>query len=114
MGAGYQGQLQLEYLSTGTDCRDVIVWGISDEELDDYKKKMSPWGFNIKTTRQTDDIAENCNLIVTATPSNKPLLKADQIRKGTHITAVGSDTEYKIELEPAIVLRVRLRWIPQP
>ena len=40
MGAGYQGRLQLEYLKAVTDCRDVIVWGISNEELDAYKENM--------------------------------------------------------------------------
>lgn len=102
MGAGFQGQLQLEYLKTVTDCRDVTVWGISDEELDKYKKNMEAKGFNIRTTFEAGDVADNCNLIVTATPSKKPLLTADQIGKGTHITAVGSDTEYKIELDPGI------------
>jgi ornithine cyclodeaminase/alanine dehydrogenase-like protein (mu-crystallin family) len=103
IGAGYQGQLQLEYLGAVTDCREVMVWGISDEELETYVSKLSPKGFNIKTTRQTSEIAASCNLIITATPSDKPLLKAEEITKGTHITAVGSDTEHKIELDPAIL-----------
>jgi ornithine cyclodeaminase len=40
---------------------------------------------------------------VTATPSKKPLLSVDQIREGTHITAMGSDTTEKIELNPEIL-----------
>ncbi len=103
IGAGYQGRLQLEFLGAVTECREALVWGVSDAELKSYADAMSSKGFEITTTRHTAEIAETCNLIVTATPSEKPLLKAEDVRKGTHITAVGSDTEYKIELEPELL-----------
>jgi ornithine cyclodeaminase len=45
----------------------------------------------------------NPDLIITATPSHTPLLRAEQIREGTHITAMGADTREKNELEPAIL-----------
>jgi ornithine cyclodeaminase len=102
-GAGTQGRMQLKYLKPIIDCRDVIVWGIDQEELDAYKKDMEPLGFTIHTTLDANEIASSCNLIVTATPSKTPLLKAEQIRKGTHITAMGSDTPEKNELDPEIL-----------
>jgi len=61
-------------------------------------------------------MASTCNVIITATPSYKPLLKVDQIRKGTHITAMGSDTSEKQELDSAILKkadRVIVDSIPQ-
>ena len=102
-GAGVQGRMQLEYLKPILSCRDVIVWGLNEKELDEYEKDMEPLGFNIRTTLSTGDIARNCNLIVTATPSTSPLLSADQVRKGVHITAMGSDTPEKTELDPGIL-----------
>ncbi len=102
-GAGIQGRMQLESLKPIIKCKDVIVWGINNQELDAYKNDMEPLGYNIQTTLDTDDIATSCNLIITATPSKSPLLRADQIRKGTHITAMGSDTPEKNELEPKIL-----------
>ena len=102
-GAGIQGKMQLEYLKSTVDCDDVIVWGINQQELNDYKKAVAPLGCNIQTTQEAEDIAATCNLIVTATPSKSPLLRAEQIRKGTHITAVGSDTAEKQELDAKIL-----------
>jgi len=102
-GAGVQGRMQLEYLKPILSCRDVIVWGLNEKELDEYKKDMEPLGFKIRTTLSAGDIARNCNLIVTATPSTSPLLTADQVQKGVHITAMGSDTPEKIELDPRIL-----------
>ncbi|MFB0565236.1 MAG: ornithine cyclodeaminase family protein [Candidatus Aminicenantaceae bacterium] len=102
-GAGTQGRMQLEYLQSVRDCKDVIVWGVNQQELDAYQKDMESLGFNIKTTLLAEDIASTCDLIVTCTPSKSPLLKEDQIRNGIHITAVGSDTPEKQELDSAIL-----------
>jgi len=103
VGAGTQGRMQLEFLESVIDCKDVMVWGMNREELDEYKEYMEPKGYNIRTTLKTEEIAAHCNLIVTATPSKIPLLSADMIRKGTHITAMGSDTPEKNELDPQIL-----------
>ena len=115
-GAGVQGRMQLEYLRYVRNFQDVIVWGVNQEELDTYKSDMAPLGFKIQTTFEPEEIASTCNVIVTATPSYKPLLKVDQIRKGTHITAMGSDTSEKQELDSAILKkadRVIVDSIPQ-
>lgn len=102
-GAGVQGRMQVEALLPIVECREVVVWGTGEEELDAYREAMSRHGLRIQTTRDPGEIAGTCNLIVTATPSHTPLLRADQIRKGTHITAMGSDTRDKNELDPAIL-----------
>ncbi len=102
-GAGVQGRMQLEYLKGIIDCNDVIVWGIDQQELEDYKKEMEKQDYKIETTMQSKDITSSCNFIVTCTPSRKPLIHVDQIVKGTHITAMGSDTPEKQELDAAIL-----------
>jgi len=103
VGAGTQGHMQLEFLESIIDCREVMVWGINQKELDEYVEYMEPAGYNIRTTLRTQEIMAHCNLIITATPSKTPLLSADLIRKGTHITAMGSDTPEKNELDPRIL-----------
>lgn len=105
LGTGTQARLQLKYLSTVTNCRQVIVWGRDPEKLARYQTEMEKEGFSIQVTQNTDEVASNTSLIVTTTASTKPLLKAEQIRKGTHITAVGSDTPEKQELDPAILTK---------
>lgn len=103
LGAGVQGRMQVEYLSSVIECREVMVWGMNQNELDDYKRDMEPLGYRVQTTLNSENIADHCNLIITATPSKSPLLSADKIRKGTHITAMGSDTPEKNELDPKIL-----------
>jgi ornithine cyclodeaminase len=103
IGAGVQARLQLRYLSLATDCRRVLVCGRHPGRLDQYCKEMEAAGFSIKKTLDAHEIASSCNLIVTATASTSPLLQAQEIRPGTHITAVGADTAHKQELDPAIL-----------
>ncbi len=102
-GAGVQGRMQVEYLRYVRDFKDVTVWGVNQEELDTYRVDMTSKGFVVKTTFEAEEIAASCNVIITATPSYKPLLSVGQIRPGTHITAMGSDTAEKQELDPAIL-----------
>ena len=102
-GAGTHGRLQTIYLQKVLDCKDIITWGLNQEELDIYEKDMKELGFKVETTQNPEDITSTCNLIVTCTPSKKPLISADLIDKGTHITAIGSDTPEKQELDTAIL-----------
>mgnify|MGYP002063181176 CR=1 FL=1 len=103
LGTGIQARLQVLHLRTLTRCRRVVAWGRSDENLETYRQALEREGFSVATTREAEEVAAVCNLIITATPSTSPLLRADHIRPGTHITAVGSDTPQKQELDPLIL-----------
>jgi len=102
-GAGAQGRLQLRYLKNVVNCKDVLVWGLNREEVDTYKLEMEKEGFSIETTLDASEILRNCNLVVTATPSKRPILNVRDLKKGTHITAIGSDTPEKQELDSLIL-----------
>lgn len=103
IGAGVQARMQLQYLNPIVACSDVFVWGLTQKELDNYKKDMEPLGYQIQTTLNANEVAAHCNLIVTVTPSVNPLVLVEYVQKGTHITAVGSDTKDKQELDPRIL-----------
>lgn len=99
VGTGMQAKLQLEYLLPVTDCRNVTVWGRSTEKCANYREYAEALGFNVTVTTDADEILRTCNLIVTTTPAESPLLgDADLLQPGTHITAMGSDTHTKQEL----------------
>ncbi|MCP4214138.1 MAG: ornithine cyclodeaminase family protein [bacterium] len=105
LGTGIQGRMQLQYLKSVTSCKDIFAWNINPESLAKYKTIMEKEGYRVATTQNSREVAENCNLIVTATPSKLPLLEAQYIQDGTHITAMGSDTSDKQELDAAILAK---------
>jgi ornithine cyclodeaminase len=103
VGTGTQARLQLLYLKSITNCRKVIVWGRDWRNLEHFQNAMENEGFSLKITQNIEALTSVCNLIVTTTPSTSPLLLAQQIRQGTHITAVGADSPHKQELDPTIL-----------
>ena len=105
VGTGIQARLQLEYLKPVTACREVLVWGRGPEQVERYQAEMKSHGFDIETTLDTADVGSRCNLIITATSAHTPVLTANQIRPGTHITAMGSDTPHKQELDAGILAK---------
>jgi len=109
VGTGMQAKLQLEYLMPVTDCRDVVVWGRGAEKCAKYREHATALGFNVTATTDADEVLRTCNLIVTTTPAESPLLKnADLLQPGTHITAMGSDTHTKQELAASLLAKADL------
>ncbi len=105
VGAGVQGRMQLDWLRRVRDFDEAVVWGTGEEELEAFRRDMAFTGLRIRTTLRAEEVAAAADLIVTCTPSTRPLLEAGWIRPGTHITAVGSDTAAKQELDPGILAR---------
>lgn len=105
VGTGMQALLQLQQLKAVTDCREVWVWGRHPQRLADYRQQAQAAGFRVHTTQNAAELAAHCNLIVTTTPSREPILQAQDIRPGTHITAVGADAAGKQELATALVAK---------
>ena len=105
VGAGIQARMQLDWLRRVREFDRAVVWGIDEDELGAYRRDMESPGLRIRTTLRAEEVAAAANLIVTCTPATAPILKAEWIRPGTHITAVGSDTAAKQELEAAILAR---------
>ena len=103
IGTGIQARMQLEYLKMVTDCREVLVLGRNKEKISKYIEDMKSHGFNINIASNSKELCKNSNLIVTTTNANESLIHKDDIKEGTHITAMGSDTPEKRELDPEIL-----------
>ena len=105
LGAGIQARMQLQYLLDVTPCRRVFIWNRSGENAARLSRDLNSIGYETNVVDTPEEVAKSSNLIVTTTPSREPLLDAQWIQPGTHITAVGSDTAEKQELDPEILKR---------
>ena len=79
------------------------MWGRNTKKAEAYKKEMATEGYTVIVAPSPEEVAKNCNLIITTTSARTPLLKAESILPGTHITAMGADAPGKIELDPYII-----------
>ena len=103
LGTGLQARMQVQYLKNITSCHKVLVWGRNRKKMEIYQKDMTRLGFQVDLSFAPKDVAKECNLIITTTASTVPLLSSIDIQPGTHITAMGSDTLTKQELEVDIL-----------
>ncbi len=108
IGLGVQARLQLLHLRGIVACERAIVFGRDTAKAERYRADMVALGFQIEIARSAAELAARCRLIVTTTPATAPLLFAADIRPGTHITAIGSDTPHKQELDAAILAKADL------
>lgn len=108
LGSGIQARQQLRHLRAVTDCRRLVAWGRHRGRLEAYLEDARAWGFEATAASGPEEVAATSNLLVTTTPATEPILRRSWIRPGTHISAVGSDTASKHELEPEILRDARV------
>ncbi len=99
--------MQLQYLKEVTACKNVWVWGRNPSHAQEFKAVFDG-EYDIQIAKTPAELAQQVNLIVTTTPTEKALLQLEDILPGTHITAVGSDTSDKQELDSAILSKADL------
>jgi len=107
LGTGVQAKLQLLQLQENNPCKTVWLWGRNPKNAVKFKTELGN-DFDVHIATTPSEVARNANVIFTTTPSEEPLLKAEDIKAGTLIVAVGSDTKDKQELESAILSKADL------
>ena len=68
-------------------------------------QSLSDSNLDAHVAEDLESLVRACNLIVTTTPAKEPLIRADWVQAGTHITAVGADAPGKQELDEALMER---------
>lgn len=112
VGAGMQARLQLKALCLVRPITSAAIWARDAARAGAAAMELST-DLGIPVT-VADDLAHavsDADVVVTTTPSADPLIKADWLRPGQHVTAMGSDQHHKAELEPACLIRADL-YVP--
>ena len=104
IGTGTQARLQLKALTLVRDLKKAIVWGRNSAKAKQYSEECrEEFGIDVRVTSSIDDLMSESDIVVTTTPSQTPLITASQLRPGQHITAMGTDANYKTELASDVI-----------
>ena len=105
LGTGAQARLQAQLHAEVLKLSEVFVWGRNPDRAAACAREIAVLlpGVRAVAAASPAEIAASAKLIVTATASRAPLLRGADIRPGTHISAVGSDSPGKQELDPEIL-----------
>ncbi len=111
VGTGVQARMQLEMLREVVDCQSCFIWGRDPHKVQSMiedlqaREAIQTWELDLKVATEIDELVSQCQLIVTTTSAREPLIRADQVQTGTHITAMGSDDHGKQELEADVLAK---------
>jgi ornithine cyclodeaminase len=108
IGTGGQSVHQLRATAKVRGLTRVHAWDPMPENVARFAASVTALGLDYVAETSPRAVAEAAEVIITVTPSQKPILLKDWIRPGTHISAMGADTKGKQELDPALVAAARL------
>ncbi|ORE98939.1 ectoine utilization protein EutC [Aurantimonas sp. 22II-16-19i] len=108
-GAGVQARLQLQALALVRPIREARIWARDGARAEQVAAGLSAeLGLSVTAVAGGRDAVDGADIVVTTTPSETPILMADWLQPGQHVTAMGSDAEHKNEVEPAALARADL------
>lgn len=112
IGAGAQAKLQLKALCLVRPIRSAVIWARDVEKAHVSADLLNgELGIDVSASQEPAKAVSAADIIVTTTPSTQPVLQADWLKPGQHVTAMGSDQHQKNELDPACLAKVDL-YVP--
>jgi ornithine cyclodeaminase len=92
-GAGAQGRTQLEAACSTRKIATAYIYDPNPQKANSFAAEMKGKGSitnDIRVASSAREAVENADIICTATTSLKPVFKDQDVKIGTHISAVGS------------------------
>lgn len=109
MGTGVQARLQMEAAHLVRPFRKLLVWGRDQEKARSCAADLGArLGVTAQAVADPADLVASSQLVVTTTPAEHPVLRAEWLHPGLHVTAMGSDQAGKNEIDPAALARADL------
>ncbi|WP_282027705.1 ectoine utilization protein EutC [Ruegeria faecimaris] len=112
IGAGVQAKLQLKALTLVRGIESAVIWARDAAKAETLASSLRE-ELGVDVTASTDRVGavSSADIIVTTTPSDIPLIKADWLQPGQLVIAMGSDQEHKVELDPGCLAKATL-YVP--
>jgi alanine dehydrogenase len=110
IGAGAQARTQLEaLLITRPGICEVTVFDAGEDKMKSFALiAKARFNLDVQPAKSVEDAVRNADIVTTTTPVRAPIVKAEYIRKGTHINAFGADASGKQELDSEILRQSRI------
>jgi len=104
VGTGTQAAAQIEFLAHIRSIEEIRAFSLDPRERQEAfaHRVAATTGIPIVLTRRAEDVVKDVDVLITATPSTEPIVKADWIPEGLHITSMGADDPHKAELAPEV------------
>jgi ornithine cyclodeaminase len=106
IGSGPQAYIQLKSLMAVRNIKSVLIWDYLPYHADDYLHRLSEdHDLYLEIAPSVEVAIQQADIVITTTASQTPLIQAEWLKTGVHITTVGSHPAPKRELYPEVLQR---------
>jgi ornithine cyclodeaminase len=102
VGAGHQSTFQLRAAARQRAFERVLGWNLHPEMLSRLADTAAELGLPFEAV-ELDRLGAEADVIITITSSFDPILMRGQVKPGTHLACMGTDTKGKQEVAAALV-----------
>jgi ornithine cyclodeaminase/alanine dehydrogenase-like protein (mu-crystallin family) len=104
LGAGAHAFRHAEALLLVRQIEKFLVWDPDGAQARVLADRIADaHGLPVEVAEKAEMVVRSCDIVVTVTPSRSPIVPADWLHPGLHITAVGADAGNKNELAPEVL-----------
>jgi ornithine cyclodeaminase/alanine dehydrogenase len=91
LGAGVQARSHIRALTRVRAFREIKVYDVSEAAAHKLREALQQdAGIEIRIVGSAEEAVRNSDVLVTVTTAKEPILKAEWLKRGVHINAVGS------------------------
>ncbi len=102
VGTGVQGRHQILCLREVRQFSRLVAWSDDAAGLEAYCSEMRDrLRIEVVSARSAEEVCRAADILVTATPAHEPFVRAEWLKEGVHVTALGADSPGKQELDAA-------------
>ncbi len=106
IGTGREARAQLEAVSGVRKLRKVKAYSRTPENRLAYAKEMSQkLELDVEPVESAEECARDCDIVLTITSANDPVLKGEWLSEGTFVCGVGATGVYRRELDEEVIGR---------
>jgi len=108
VGCGEQAKTQAGGLRLFFDIKEIKLWSKDDFSVKSFMNNIKTGKIKVTLCKNVESCVSESDIVVTTTPSRKPIVKYRWLKKGCHINAIGADSKGKEELEPLILKKAKV------
>lgn len=108
IGAGAQADMTLRGLTRLRTVERAVIHDVDDRRAHRMAAAWQRAGLACRVVGSAREVARDCDSIVVATWSRRPLLHLADVRPGAHITSLGADEPGKTELDAQLLRHARV------
>ena len=103
VGTGHQAKYEIQALCDIRSFESILVWGRNQQRAKQFVANLGEYTSRCKVLHNIQEGTHQADIITTVTTATSPIIQAEWVKPGTHISAMGADKKGKQELSPQLL-----------